>query len=77
MLYKKYHRNFVRKFKRGIKLSISTSVEDSVKDETLSEPFIDIDYGEICIRSRSFYEWTLVYYCGRINYNMKIKEDVV
>lgn len=66
MLYKKYHRNFVRRFKKGAILIFDLGMSD----EIILEPFIDRDYGEICIRCT--YEWTLVFSDGRINHKMKV-----
>lgn len=71
MLYKKYHRNFVKQFRRGAILMFDIGEGDKI----ISKPFIDSDYGEICIRCT--YEWTLVFFDGKINHEMKIKENVI
>lgn len=67
MLYKKYHRNYISQFKKGAILMFDIGGGDKI----ISEPFIDSDYGEICVRCT--YEWTLVFSEGKINRDIKIK----
>lgn len=72
MLYKKYHRSYVRKFRKGTEFSYKT-----YRDVVRKEPYILIAWG-IPIRLTGIsYDLVLVYSDGKINYNIKIVEDVI
>lgn len=75
MLYKKYHRNYVRQFKKGVEFVYSNMLDKITLKITVEvEPWL---YGEKIYVTEKFGNWILVFPGGRINYNIKIEEDVV
>ena len=77
MLYKKYHRNYVRQFKKGIKFSYKTYNNEICKDIVRIEPFYNDIKDKSIHMTGSKYGWTLVYCNGRVDYKIRIEENVV
>ena len=81
MLYKKYHRSYVSQFKRGVKLRRNDDIHIVTTRPFLRlnlvtrRPYITVD--TTIDEHGGWIRWTLVSQDGKINYKIKIEEDVI
>lgn len=81
MLYKKYHRNFISQFKKGAKLRKDSDIQIVTTrpfprlNLVTGRPYITVD--TTIDEHGGWIRWTLVSQDGKINYKIKIEEDVI